>query len=186
MSASREAPQISSCALGGNMPSIMWCAVKLTQFQALEAQARASSAPKVTTAANSSSAPPTRFGWWMRNSLASWKSRNVSSGRRRSSSHFAARSLSFGSSASAFCQRSVPVKDLLSSAHPYVGPLRDVAVQLVEVADAVRHAGDVRMHADRHHPVLLLTFFIQPVKRIDAAPQPLLRRVVLQRHHGDV
>jgi hypothetical protein len=32
------------------------------KFHELEAQARASSAPKVTTAANSSSPPPTRLG----------------------------------------------------------------------------------------------------------------------------
>src|SRR5205807_303082 len=144
------------CASRGNMPSIMWCAAKLTQFHADDAHARARSAPKVTTAANSSSAPPTRFGWWMRKSSASGKSRMVSSGMRRSSSERAARSRSFGSSASArphssACLLFIPVKDLLSGPEKNSGTLADVFVELVEVADAVGHAGDVGMHADRHH-----------------------------------
>src|SRR6266849_7583183 len=94
------------------------------KFHELDAQARASSAPNSTTATKSSSAPPTRFGWWMRNSCASWKSRSVSSGMRRSSSQRGARSRSTGSSASALPQSSayvggafVPVKDLFSSPH---------------------------------------------------------------------
>src|SRR5204862_6361251 len=97
---------------------------------------------------------------------------------RRSSSQRGARSFSTGSSASARPQSSayvggllVPVKDLLSGAEPHAGALADVLVQLLEVADAVRRAGDVRMDADRHHAVLLLAFFIQPVERMDAAPQ---------------
>src|SRR6185436_4474201 len=131
------------------------------KFHALEAQARASSAPKWTMATNSSSAPPTRFGCWMRNSFASWKSRSVSSGMRRSSSHFAARSRRIGSSASAFSQMplylEVPVKNFFPFPDDDIRALQDVFVEALEVGDAVRRAGDVRMHADRHHARGLLT-----------------------------
>src|SRR5687767_9510935 len=141
------------------------------KFQELEAQARASSAPKVTTVENSSSAPPTRLGWWMRKSSASWKSRSVSSGMRRSSSQRAARSFSLGRSASAPPHSSswlggilVPVEDLLARPHLHARPLQDVFVQLFEVADAVRHPGDVGMHADRHDAHALLAFGVKPVE----------------------
>src|SRR3989442_3936558 len=88
----------------------------------------------------------------MRKSSASWKSRMVSSGMRRNSSERAARSRSFGSSASARPQSSaylllVPVKDLLSRPEENTGTRADIFVELVEIADAVRHAGDVGMHA---------------------------------------
>src|SRR5262245_17128115 len=122
------------------------------KFHDVDAHARASKAPKCTIATNSSSPPPTRFGCWMRNSFASWKSRSVSSGRRRSSSHFGARSRSTGSSASAFAQRplylEVPVKDLFSFPDLHARALQDVLVELLEVSDAVRRAGNVRMDAD--------------------------------------
>src|SRR5260221_9332607 len=127
----------------------------------------------------------------MRKSSASWKSRMVSSGMRRSSSERAARSRSLGSSASARAQTSaylllVPVKDLLSRPQADAGTLADVLVKPVQIADAMRHTGDVRMHADRHHARALLALFIQPVELVDTAPQPFLRRMVLQRHHRDV
>src|SRR5260221_13842369 len=116
------------------------------KFHEVEAQARASSAPKWTMATNSSSAPPTRFGCWMRNSFASWKSRSVSSGMRRSSSLFAERSRRIGSSASAFSQRPLyleePVKDLFAFPENDARPLQDVFVELLEVPYAMRHAGD--------------------------------------------
>src|SRR5438477_9905927 len=120
----------------------------------------------------------------MRKSSASWKSRIVSSGMRRSSSERAARSRSFGSSASArphssACLLFIPVKDLLSGPEKNSGTLADVFVELVEVADAVGHAGDVGMHADRHHARALLALFIQPVELVDATPQPFFRGVVL-------
>src|SRR6185295_11297442 len=172
------------------MPSMWWCAAKLMKFHEVEAQARARSAPKCTIATNSSSAPPTRFGCWMRNSLASWKSRSVSSGMRRSSSHFGARSRSTGSSASAFSQMSlyleVPVKDLFPFPDDDIRALQDVFVEPLEIRDAVRRAGDVRVHADRHHPRGLLALHVQPIELVDAAAQPLLRRMMLQRHHRDV
>src|SRR5437879_10868536 len=175
------------------MPSIRWCDRKLMKFHELEAQARASSAPNSTTATNSSSAPPIRFGWWMRNSSASWKSRSVSSGMRRSSSQRGARSRSTGSSASALPHSSayaggafVPVKDLFSGPHQHAGARADVLVEPLRVADAMRHSGDVRMHADRHHPRALLAFGVQPVETVDAAPQPFLRGMVLQHHHRNV
>src|SRR5437016_3855841 len=190
---SGTAPQISSCALGGNMPSIRWCDRKLMKFHELEAQARASSAPNSTTATNSSSAPPTRFGWWMRNSSASWKSRRVSSGMRRSSSQRGARSRSTGSSSSALPHSSayasgafVPVKDLFSGPHQHARARADVLVEPLQVADAMRHSGDVRVHADRHYPRAFLAFGVQPVEAVDAAPQPFLRGMVLQHHHRDV
>src|ERR1700741_446787 len=190
MSASRESLQISSCASRGNMPSIMWCAAKLTQFHAVDAHARASSAPKVTTAANSSSAPPTRRGWWMRKSSASWKSAIVASGSRRSSSQRGARSRSLGSSASARAQssayRSVPVKDLGSGGEPHARPVDDVVEKPLNVGDAVRHAAYVRMHADRHYACACLAFLMQPVEVVDAAAQPFLRAVVCDEHHRDV
>src|SRR5687767_827191 len=161
------------------MPSIRWCETKLMKFHELEAQARASSAPKVTMAANSSSAPPTRLGWWMRSSPASWKSRSVSSGRRRSSSASAARSFSRGRSACALPHSSscalVPVKDLLSGPRFHAGALPDVLVQLFQVADAVRRAADVGMDADRHHARGLLAVQVQAIEVVDAAAQPFLR-----------
>src|SRR5690349_19703776 len=177
MSASFDSFHTSSCTSRGNMPSIMWWAVKFTQFQAVEAQARASSAPKVTTAANSSSAPPTRLGWWMRNSSAAWKSFSVSSGMRRSSSQRGARSLRTGRRLAACSHSSaclVPVKDLFSGPHGHPGPLQDVFVEPLEIADAVRHAGDVRVDADRHHARGLLALGVQAVEVVDAAPQPFL------------
>src|SRR5687768_14025589 len=98
----------------------------------------------------------------MRNSLAPWKSRSVSSGSRRSSSHFAARSFRTGSSASAFSQ--VPVKDLFSGPQRHARPLADVLVKPLEIGYAVRHAADIRMHADRHHARRLLAVGIKPVE----------------------
>src|SRR3954447_9976394 len=120
----------------------------------------------------------------MRKSSASWKSRSVSSGSRRSSSHLLARSFSFGSSASARAQSSaclgfVPVKDLFPGPQPRARPLADVLVQALEVRDTMRRAGDVWMHADRHHARSLLAFLVQAIERIDAAAQPLLGRMVL-------
>src|SRR5258706_6495889 len=169
------------------MPSIMWWAAKFTQFHALEAQARASSAPKVTTAANSSSAPPTRFGWWMRMIPVSWKSRSVSSGRRRSSSHFAARSRNAGSRDSAFSQSCLffcePVKNLLSSPQMHARALPNVVEQLFDVADAMRHAADIGVQADRHHARARFALLIEAIEMIDAAAQPLLRGMLLQQHH---
>src|SRR5690242_17056352 len=101
----------------------------------------------------------------MRNSCASWKSRRVSSGNRRSSSALAARSRSAGSSAMARPHSSlwvggilVPVKDLFPGPEHHAGPLADVLIELFQVADAVRHAGNVRMHADRHDARALLAF----------------------------
>src|SRR5512145_2188353 len=117
----------------------------------------------------------------MRKSFASWKSRSVSSGKRRSSSQRAARSLSRGSSASAFSQ--IPVKNLLPLPYQHAGPLPDVLVELLEIADAVRHAADVGMDAERHHARRFLSLRIQPVEVVDAATQPFLRRMVLQHHH---
>src|SRR5947208_2289010 len=127
----------------------------------------------------------------MRKSSASWKSRTVSSGMRRSSSERDARSRSFGNRASARAHSSaylllVPVKDLLSSPQANARTLADVLIELVEIADAMRHAGDVRMHADRHHARALPALFIELVEVVDAATQPFLGRMVLQRHHGDV
>src|SRR6476646_7057961 len=97
----------------------------------------------------------------MRKSSASWNSRSVSSGSRRSSSVLGARSFSLGSSASARPQSSaclglVPVKDLFPGPEPRARMLADVLIQALEVGDTVRRAGDVRMHADRHHPRRLL------------------------------
>src|SRR3954471_10847936 len=105
----------------------------------------------------------------MRKSSASWKSRSVSSGSRRSSSHLLARSFSFGSSASALAQSSaclgfVPVKDLLPGPQPGTRALADVFVKALEVRDAVRDAGDVRMHADRHHARALLAFHVEAIE----------------------
>src|SRR4051812_28024464 len=163
------------------------------KFHELDAQARASSAPKVTTAANSSSAPPTRLGWWMRRSCVSWKSRSVSSGRRRSSSQRGARSFSLGRSSLALPHSSswlggmpVPVEDLLAGPHLHARTLQDVLVELLEVADAVRHAGDVGMHADRHDAHALLALGMEAVELIDAAAQPFFGGMVLEHHHRDV
>src|SRR2546428_6749121 len=85
----------------------------------------------------------------MRNSCASWKSRSVSSGMRRSSSQRGARSRSTGSSSSALPHSSayaggafVPVKDLFSSPHQDAGPRGDVLAEPFQVADAMGHAGD--------------------------------------------
>src|SRR5438067_12979245 len=108
----------------------------------------------------------------MRKSSASWKSRIVSSGMRRSSSEREARSRSLGSSASAraqisACRLPVPVKDLLSGPQEDTGTLADVFVQLVEVADAVRHAGDVRMQPDRPHARTLLAFLVEATELVD-------------------
>src|ERR1043165_184674 len=104
----------------------------------------------------------------MRKSSASWKSRIVSSGSRRSSSHFAARSLSLGSSASARPQSSaclglVPVKDLFSGPQADAGTLPDVFVQSIEIGDAMRRASDVRVHANRHHARALFALLVHPV-----------------------
>src|SRR3954469_24014830 len=109
----------------------------------------------------------------MRKSSASWKSRSVSSGRRRSSSVLRARSLSLGSSASALAQSSaclgfVPVKDLLPGPQARTGPLADVFIEALEVGDAVRRAGDVRVHADRHHARALLAILVEAIEGIDA------------------
>src|SRR5258708_26442191 len=117
----------------------------------------------------------------MRKSSASWKSRSDSSGRRRRSSQGGARWRSLGSSASARAQSSaylllVPVKDLLSRPQQHAGPLPDVFVQALEIGDAMRHAGDVGMHADRHHARALLALEVEPVEVIDAAAQPFLGR----------
>src|SRR3954462_15537014 len=163
------------------------------KFHELDAQARASSAPKVTTAANSSSAPPTRLGWWMRRSCVSWKSRSVSSGRRRSSSQRGARSFSLGRSSVALPHSSswlggmpVPVEDLLASPYLHAGTLQDVLEELLEVADPMRHPGDIGMYADRHDTHALLALGMQAVELVDAAAQPFLGGMVLQHHHRNV
>src|SRR6185503_15372721 len=100
---------------------------------------------------------------------------------RRSSSQRAARSFSFGSRASARAQssacRSEPVKDLLARPQVHARPLPDVLVELLEVADAVRHPGDVGMHADRHDARALRALLVQAVELVDAAAEPLLRRM---------
>src|SRR5438105_10187679 len=109
---------------------------------------------------------------------------------RRSSSQRAARSRSFGSRACALSQSSacllVPVKDLLSGPQAHARPLAYVLVQPLEIGDAMRHASDVGMHADRHHARGLLALEIEAIEMVDAAAQPFLRRMVLQNHHGDV
>src|SRR6185503_5417430 len=76
----------------------------------------------------------------------------------------------------------VPVEDLLSGAHHDLLARKDVLVELLEVRDAVRRAGDVGMHADRHHARNPAAFAPQPVEGIGAAPQPLVRRMVLNLH----
>src|SRR3954470_5028484 len=119
----------------------------------------------------------------MRKSSASWNSRSVSSGRRRSSSVRAARSRSLGSNASGRAHssacRSIPVKDFFSGAEPHARALADAVVEPLEIADAVRHAGDVRMHADRHDARALLALLVQAIELVDAAAQPLLRGMLL-------
>src|SRR4051812_41733628 len=129
----------------------------------------------------------------MRKSSESWKSRSVSSGMRRSSSLRAARSFSLGRSDSARPHNSswlggifVPVEDLLTGPHLHPRALENVFVELLEITDAVRHAGDVGMHADGHDAHALLALGVQAVEVIDAAAQPFFRRMVLQRHHRDV
>src|SRR6185295_13047114 len=133
------------------------------KFHELDAQARARSAPKVTTAENSSSAPPTRLGWWLGRS-----------------------SVALPHSSSWLGGMPVPVEDLLAGPHLHARTLQDVLVELLEVADAVRHAGDIRMHADRHHPHALLALGMEAVELFDAAPQPFLGGMVLKDHHRDV
>src|SRR3954452_8664057 len=120
----------------------------------------------------------------MRKSSASWKSRSVSSGRRRNSSHRAARCFSFGSSASALSQRAfsfVPVKNLLPGPEPGSRTLSDVFIKALEIGDAMRRAGDVGMHADRRPARALRASLVEAVEGVDAAAQPFFRGMVLQR-----
>ena len=66
----------------------------------------------------------------------------------------------------------VPVKNLFSGPQCHARPLADVFVKPLEIDNAMRRAGDVRMHADRHYTGGLLAVGIQPVEVIDAAAQP--------------
>src|SRR2546423_15249813 len=107
---------------------------------------------------------------------------------RRSSSLRAARSFSLGRSASARPHNSswlggifVPVENLLTGPHLHTRTLENVFVELLEIADAVRHSADVGVHADRHDALGLLPLRIQPVVVADAAGQPFLRRMSFHR-----
>src|SRR4051812_13941477 len=104
----------------------------------------------------------------MRKSSAAWKSLSVSSGMRRSSSDFGALSLSTGRSASARAQSSscffVPVKDLFSRPQDDPWTLQDIFVKLLEIADAVRCAGNVWVHADRHDARALFAVHVEAVE----------------------
>src|SRR5688500_987727 len=80
----------------------------------------------------------------------------------------------------------VPLVDLLAGGHPHALLLPDVVVDGLEVLDPVRHAGVVGMDGQRHHARLMRALGIQAIEVIDAAAEPLVRRVMLDDHHRDV
>src|SRR5258706_29189 len=66
------------------------------------------------------------------------------------------------------------------------GLAEHISIQLLEIADAMRHAGDVRMHGDCHHAARAFAIVVEPVELVLATQQQLLGRRVLDHHHRDV
>ena len=79
-----------------------------------------------------------------------------------------------------------PLVDLLAGRHPDALLAPDVVVDRLEVLDPVRHAVDVGMHGDRHHPRLLGALEVEPVELVAHAFEPGARFVMLDEHHRNV
>ena len=58
--------------------------------------------------------------------------------------------------------------------------------QRLQIADPVRHTGDVGVDRDRHHPRIPGPFGIEPVELVAPALQEDVGLVALQRIDGDV
>ena len=66
------------------------------------------------------------------------------------------------------------------------GRAQDLLERALHVADAVRHAREIRVHGDRHEFRPRRRFGVEPLELVHDAPIHLDRRMVLQRHHDDV
>src|SRR5207247_9396374 len=74
-----------------------------------------------------------------------------------------------------------PRVDLLAGGEPDAFLPTQVVVDLLEIADPVRHAVDVGMHGDRHHPRRLRALGVHAIELVAAALPPRAPRALQAR-----
>ena len=80
---------------------------------------------------------------------------------------------------SAVSYRQIPVEDLFARHHADARLGADILVELLEIFDPVRRAGQECVQADRHHAGMVGALGVEAIEVIDTAAENLVGPVLL-------